>query len=280
MKYFQIMSFILEIIFLILIIALGILFSLNIIEEEKSWLNSKKIYKVILEIIMRALIFCTLIYWAYVSLVPRIIDIPKLITGKLISKTGYPYFFQRGSKDFFQHVDVNGTKVDFFLDSGIKGGDFCKVYYLPNSHRGIMVEKIDSDILTKDKQIGVPWQPILVILYILVAILILNKYAFWFLGVGSLIYYPLNIYLYYSYGKATGAWLPKNNDALVNIIGGLSFLLMILAFYFIEKLLKRRFSDRYVSKFGDLEEAYITKITAHFVVFVYILSTLSYFKLL
>ncbi|MFL0269311.1 hypothetical protein [Candidatus Clostridium radicumherbarum] len=279
MKYFQSISFIFEIFFLIIIITLGILYSLNIIKDEKSWLKSGKVYKIIIEIIARVAIFLLLIYWGYVSLLPRVIDIPKLITGRLTNITGYPFFGDRGSKDLFEHIYINGTELNFFIDSGIKSREIYKVSYLPKSHRAIMIEKADPSV-TYDKQVGVPWQTILGILYMLLVVLLFNKYAFWFLGVGSLIYYPLNIYFYYSYGKSKGAWLPNNNDALVNIIGGLGFLLMILVLYLIEKLLKHRFPVSYVSKFGDSKDSYITKYMSHMTVFVYILLTLSYLKLI
>jgi len=277
MKYFQLVAFILEIVFLTAFSLWGILYSLNIIKDKKSWLNSRNLYKIVIEILLRGVMFLFFVCSIYSSLIPRFIDIPKLITGKFNSIEGYATIGSRGSKDFYEHVYINGIKLDFFLDSGIKNGQLCKISYLPKSQRAIIIKKEGQELSDKEKNIGIPWGPIIVILYVLF-IIILNRLAFWLLAIGSAIFYPLNIYFYFNYGKLNGAWLPKNNDAAINIIGGLSFLSLVAVIYFIEKILKKRTISNYVVRIDDQNEFYISKLIAHFVVFIYILSTLSYLK--
>lgn len=131
-----------------------------------------------------------------------------------------------------------------------------------------------------DKEVDLPWEPILVVLYVIGVIVLLNRFAFWFLSIGSAIYFPLHGYFYYSYGKLHGVWDLKRNDASANLIGGLVFLLMLAMFYFIEKWMKRRRIRGYIQKYGDSEDYYITKMMAHFIVFIYILATLSYLKII
>lgn len=89
MKYFQLTAFILETILLIPFILWGILYSINIIKDEKSWLNSGKVYKIIIEVLLRGVMFFAFIYWAYSSLIPRVMDVPKLVTGDISTVSGY-----------------------------------------------------------------------------------------------------------------------------------------------------------------------------------------------
>lgn len=278
-KSFQLIAFVFEIIILIILITLGIFYSLNIIKDDKSWLKSGKPFLILIEIIMRIAAFLFLLYWGYISLIPRIQDVPSLVKGNLNRISGYAIIGKKASKDFYDHIYIEGTRVDFFLDAGVKSGEKCTIYYLPKSRRGISIEKDSIGLSEKQRKVGVPWGPILSILYILVIILFINL-AFWFLIIGSMIFYPLNLYLYIYYGRLNGAWSAHNNDALANIIGGIGFLAMLLIIFLLEKLLIIRFPEKYHKRFGDYEGFYITKLMAHFVVFVDILSTLSILKLI
>ncbi|EQB90000.1 hypothetical protein J2Z44_004018 [Clostridium punense] len=280
MKYFQLIAFVLEIVFLIPFILWGVLSSTNIIKEERNWLNSGKPYKVVIEILSRCVMFLFFMYLAYSSLAPRVMDIPNLVTGNLSTVEGYAIKIERRSKDLYEQIDINGTRARFFLGSGVEGWQEYKVGYLPKSHRAIIIERKSQGPSSAGKKVGLPWKPILVVLYVVGVILLLNRFAFWFLSIGSAVYFPLHAYFYYSYGKFHGVWGLKGNDALVNLIGGLVFLLMLGMFYFMERWMKKRRIRGYIQKYGDSEDYYITKLTAHFIVFIYILATLKYLNML
>jgi hypothetical protein len=258
----------------------GALYSLNFIKDKKSWLASGKVYKVVIEVILRAVMLLFIVFWTYDSLLPRIMDIPRFVTGRWSTVEGYAYIGDKGSKDFYEHVFIGATSYDFFLSSGIKNAELCKITYLPNSHRAINIEKVSKNLPLSKMKVGIPWGPILTMVYGLIVVFVFGYYGFWFLAVASAIFYPLNLYFYISYGKTHGAWLPGNNDALVNIMGGTGLALMVAAVYAIEKLIRRRSYGRYFEKVNKTDGVWVSKIVAQFVVLSYILSTLKYLNII
>ena len=279
MKYFQTIMFIIETIFISLIIVFGVLFSLNIIKDKNTWLKSGNIYKSIIEVILRIIMFFLFVLLFVFSLLPRILDIPNLVTWQLSSTEGPAIIERSGCRDFFQQVIVGGTEVKFFLDSGINEWEYYKVSYLPKSHRAIDIEKEGIGLSKKEKNVQIPWEEIIAIISGTCAVIFLNRFGFWVLIVGSAVFYSLNIYLCISYGLSNGAWTIKNNDALVFIIGGICLLIMVGVFYFIEKILRNKQKSRYFEKITTEDEFYISRSSAYLVVYCYVLSMLNYFNI-
>lgn len=116
-------------------------------------------------------------------------------------------------------------------------------------------------------------------LYLLVAVFVFNRFAFWFLGIASILYYPICIYYYFLYGRMNGNWMSMNNDGLVSIAAGLGFLLMIVITYLFEKFLKRKSPNKYIARVGYSDDLILTKYITHLIVFVYILSAFSLLKI-
>jgi hypothetical protein len=237
-------------------------------------------YKRIVELIVRGVAAIFIVYFAYRSIVPRILDIPNLIKWNVYRSRVAVYSHRDGSKDLFKHVKDGNLEIHFFFDTGVKDGEYCIISYLPHSRRAVMIERDGYKVTKENRNVGWPWEPMLSISALLIMVIFFNQYALRVLAICSLIYYPLNIYLYYTYGKMNGAWNLNNNDALMNIVAGIGFLVIPLVIYIIERFAKKRTLQYHIEKLSGEKNYYITNLVICLIIFVYAMIMLSYFNLL
>lgn len=256
MFIFQIITFFLQLGFLLLCAGMFIFFPIEIITHKykekvnfKTHINyggvrynitdrserSLKIEKIIVRIIGVAIAILITIYMT----VPYLLDVPKLITGNFNYVTGQVTKVSTKKKDFNEYVYISGKEVRFFFSANVEKNSRYKIGYLPNTSRAIYGEKLDNYTSKVEEKIGFPIGKILFFIGCFVALGIIAFVAryigFKLLILSCAIYYPVNIYRYINSGLAYGNWFFKNNKPLDCIVLGVVLLLTFLGFYFVEK---------------------------------------------
>ncbi|ADL52695.1 hypothetical protein Clocel_3004 [Clostridium cellulovorans 743B] len=256
MFIFQIITFFLQLGFLLLCSGMFIFFPIEIITHKyKEKVNFKthinyggvrynitgrserylKIEKIIIKAIGVAIAILITMYMT----VPYLLDVPKLITGNFNYVTGQVTKVSTKKKDFNEYVYIGGKEVRFFFSANVEKNSRYKIGYLPNTSRAIYGEKLDNYTSKVEDKIGFPIKKILFFIGFFVALGIIAFVAhyivFKLLILSSAIFYPFNIYLYIKSGLAYGDWFSKNNEPLGNIILFGVVLMIFWGLYFVEK---------------------------------------------
>lgn len=184
---------------------------------------------------------------------PNFLDIPQLITGKLNYVTGEVLAIKNYSKDPTEYVYMStGEGVKFFFSSGLSKYDFCKIGYLPHTHRAIYCEKIvlGSNNEKEEKVIGFPFKDILLFFAVIGTILFLMFISPF---IKLKVFIPTNIiaiptfaYYFIKYGMQNGIWFSVKNECIFGLIMSIIYSLIIFFIYLLEK---RKFDDFYKTYF-------------------------------
>lgn len=193
MKYFQVISFIIEILLLTWAAIYFILLALNLVGNHDKWLRSPNKFKVLLDVLARIISILFSVYLIYTSLFPRILDVPRLVTGNFVYAEGYAVVYHGGGKTPWDHVYIGDHHARFFLESGIESVSECKMGYLPHSKRGIYLEKSNNNIPLEERKVRFPLGPVIAVTYFIFSIFLL-RFAYWFLGAATITHFSVAIY--------------------------------------------------------------------------------------
>lgn len=277
MKEFQIAAFIGSIIFYIGV-PIGIITIVvrEIRKDKRKWESKKEM------IICRILgiIFLLIISVPCVLMVStKIVDIPMLIKGDFCIVEGKAHIEDSNSRDMHQHVYIDDTEVNFFINSNMKEDEEYRVTYLPNSGQGIEVEKVKSykyAIDGKENDVKGPWKKFLVLIICTIAFFLLSPIAFLLLIISSVIFYILNGYLYIKFAMTSGVWFSERNEAFVNIVLGLVMFCVFVVCYCIERIFvkKKLRADRFYDDYYT-----VSRSVAMIVIFIYFATTAKYYNI-
>ena len=184
---------------------------------------------------------------------PKLLDIPHLITGKLNYVTEQVVEIKRYSKDPTEYVYLStGERIEFFFTSDLNEGDYYKIGYLPNTHKGVYCEKIDLGGNTEDVErvIGFPFKDILGFLAIIAVfffLILISPYIKMKLFIPtSIIAIPTFAYLFIKNGVQNGIWFSAENDGLLGLIIVLISSLIVFFLYLIERRHSDGFDKTYI----------------------------------
>lgn len=104
---------------------------------------------------------------------PYFMDIPRLIQGRFWYAYGNVYEIKRYRKDPNEYVYVGSTEVKFFFTSTMKEKEQYKVAYLPNTSRAIYAAKFNDNAGLYNEKIPFPFKEILEFAGIMAVILLL-----------------------------------------------------------------------------------------------------------
>ncbi|SHH92320.1 hypothetical protein [Clostridium grantii] len=160
--------------------------------------------------------------------IPYVKDIPQLVTGNIEYTKWRVYSVEKRDKDLYHRINVNGREIKFFFEGNLIEGKNYKIGYLTNSKRGIYLELLDDDMKTPIKKIGFPFKSILfyIAFFIcLIGMLILSYkigevYRYKIFLIVSLLFYPISIAYFVYYGFNTGELISPNNVGFAALIAG------------------------------------------------------------
>lgn len=173
-----------------------------------------------------------------------------MITGKLNYVTGEVQDIRHFSKDPIEYVYLSsGQEVKFFFFSGVSKYKEYRIGYLTHTKRAIYCEQIDESSGHR-KVIGFPFKDVLGYLAVLSALFFLifiSPYVKLKLFIPvNIISIPIFIYYFIKYGIDNAIWFSVNNVGFLGLIFCLTFLLITLFMYFIEKYKSDDFYRTYV----------------------------------
>lgn len=195
-------------------------------------------------ILFRALKIIVGIFIIVFVVLPYILDSAKLITGNYNHVTGYIYNITHDRRSPYDHVYIEGKKINFFFTSDMEKNNKYRIGYLPYTSRGISGVKIEGIVEKTEKKIGFPFKQLLLFILLLsgffatmVLLIFLTPFLrYKLLILSSIIYYPTNLYLYVKSGLSSGIWFSLSNKGLTLILISLFFLIILVISHFLEKL--------------------------------------------
>ena len=253
MQFFQVISFVLEIIFGLILAGFIAFFpeafgsrylpnsnkKRDVAYVEYSYLRGGEGKKPVKlgKGIWILIIFCTTIY----LMRGYFLDVPLLITGKLEYITGTAYNIRSGNKEFYEYVDIAGKgEVKFFFDSGVTRNRKYKIGYLYHTSRAIYCAEVTNNVVKQIKAVGFPFKKILFVSVFVVGFYLLmfrSLYIRWKLFIPAcILFYPSYLYVFVKYGLSHGYWFSRQNEAFVILIMAFLYSLLSLIVLWLEKL--------------------------------------------
>lgn len=249
MYVFQVISFVFEIIFGLLmggVIAFfpNIIFNVNknyrpVKYEFYESNNIKKSKRKILKILGKTIWVTVVMAITIGVLEPYFLDTPKLIKGDFCYITGNVSRVKDVRKDIHDYVYIENKQLSFSFISDVEEGKKYKIGYLPNTSRAIYVEMLKNNASSNGIKIKFPYKYIMLFIgFIGIWILLVGLapyLKFKLIIIAGVFFYPANILLYVKEGLESGIWFSFHNHGLLLLILGILLTVGLWISYIIEK---------------------------------------------
>ncbi|GAA0177101.1 hypothetical protein SH2C18_03870 [Clostridium sediminicola] len=238
MNTFQLISFILEAIFLIWL-SIGIALTPNLFTGRlESFGLDKNIRTRGSDILERILAIAISIVFLFYFTLPYLKDLPLLVTGNFKQTIGIPGNIESEDKTLFEYVYINEKEVKYLFTSELDNLNLYKIKYLPNTKRAIFTKYIDINNTEITKNISFPYKYFLLLFVVILGIIVsvyllymslkyLGYKLFWY---SCIAFYPMSIYRFIKYGLNTGIWLTIDSIGFVALVFGLTSFIFLIIF--------------------------------------------------
>ncbi|MEY7998907.1 hypothetical protein AB8U03_01620 [Clostridium sp. Mt-5] len=249
MYIFQVISFVIEIAFGLLVGGIIAFFPNIIFNVNKNYRppkyefyepkSSRKSRIKVLKILGKSIWVIIIMIITIGVLGSYFLDIPKLIKGELCYITGNVSRIENVRKDIHEYVYIGDKQLIFSFISDVEVGKKYKIGYLTNTSRAIYVETLKNNASSKGIKGKFPYGYIMLFIGFMGIWILLVGLApylkFKLIIIASIVFYPANILLYIKEGLKSGLWFSFHNDGLSILTLGIVFAVVLWISYIMER---------------------------------------------